>query len=180
MILLAKALANLQEGKALEIAREMIASGDDPLHIVEVDRKGMDEVGLRYERNEYYLRGLIMSGEIFNEIIALLDYEPPVLDPGDRNSKVVMGAPLGDVHDIGKNIVVTVLRCDGYRVHDLGADVAPAAGSPRPPHTGLRLCEGNGGVPGGGGTARQGQGYHRRRTGQRKGPGVRRCRCLWR
>lgn len=124
--LLAGAIANLQEQKALEIAREMIASGDDPLHIVEVARRGMDEVGLRYERNEYYLSGLIMSGEIFNEIVYLLDYEPPPGASGVGSSKVVMGAPLGDVHDIGKDIVSTLLRCDGFEVVDLGVSVLPS------------------------------------------------------
>ena len=70
---LVEAITYLREKEALDIVEDMLVAGVDPIHIVEVSRQGMDEVGRRYERHEYYLSGLIMSGEIFNEIVALLD-----------------------------------------------------------------------------------------------------------
>jgi len=119
------AISDLKEKEALKLAEEMLSSGADPLHIVEVSRRGMDAVGIRYEKHEYYLSGLIMSAEIFSEIVAMLErsFNYQVLKEGDP--KVILGAPLGDVHDIGKNVVSTLLRCSGFDVVDLGVSVAP-------------------------------------------------------
>lgn len=121
-----QAIANLREEEALHLAQDMLADGVDPLHVVEVSRRGMDEVGKRYERQEYYLSGLIMSGEIFKEIVALMDDPLPFRTAGGESCKVVMGAPLGDVHDIGKDVVVTLLRISGFQVIDLGVSVLPS------------------------------------------------------
>lgn len=123
---LLRAIADLEERDALRIAKGMVASGVDPLHMVEVCRKGMDEVGRRYERHEYYLSGLIMSGEIFKEIIALLDDCLHFELIEEEAPKIILGAPLGDVHDIGKNIVSTLLACSGFQVVDLGVSVLPS------------------------------------------------------
>jgi methylmalonyl-CoA mutase cobalamin-binding domain/chain len=123
---LLSAISDLKEREALRIVEEMLASGVDPLHVVEVSRLGMDEVGRRYERHEYYLSGLIMSGEIFNEIVVLLDQAFGYQVAREEDPKVILGAPLGDVHDIGKNVVSSLLRCSGFNVVDLGVSVAPA------------------------------------------------------
>jgi dimethylamine corrinoid protein len=120
------AIADLKESEALHIVEEMLAAGSDPLHLVEVSRRGMEEVGRRYERQEYYLSGLIMSGEIFNEIVTMLDMSFGYQVVREDDPKVILGAPLGDVHDIGKNIVSTLLRCSGFNVIDLGVSVAPS------------------------------------------------------
>jgi methylmalonyl-CoA mutase cobalamin-binding domain/chain len=123
---LLSAIAGLKEIEALELVEEMLSSGVDPLHIIEVSRQGMDEVGRRYERHEYYLSGLIMSGEIFSEIVVLLDRFLNYQFLKEEDPKVILGAPLGDVHDIGKNVVSTLLRCSGFNVVDLGVSVAPS------------------------------------------------------
>lgn len=123
---LRNAIADLRENEALSTAEEMLASGADPLHVIEVSRLGMDEVGRRYERHEYYLSGLIMSGEIFNEIVALVERSFNFRTAGAADPRIIMGAPLGDVHDIGKNVVCTLLRCSGFNVVDLGVSVAPS------------------------------------------------------
>ena len=123
---LVKAIADLKEEEALQAAREMLAGGADPMQVVEISRRGMDEVGRRYESNEYYLSGLIMSGEIFKEIVNLLDdnFRSRVAEGG--GGKVIIGAPLGDVHDIGKDVVATLLRVSGFKVIDLGVNVLPS------------------------------------------------------
>ena len=120
------AISDLKEKEALKLAEEMLSGGTDPLHIVEVSRRGMDEVGIRYGKHEYYLSGLIMSAEIFSEIVAMLDrhFDYQAVKEGDP--KVILGAPLGDVHDIGKNVVATLLRCSGFDVVDLGVSVSPS------------------------------------------------------
>src|SRR3990170_1126085 len=100
---LADAIANLEEQEALDMVRESLAGGTDPLGILDECRLGMDIVGKRYEAKEYFLSELVMSGEIFQEIGEMLE---PVLkgDKAGRSlGKVVVGTVAGDVHDIGKN-----------------------------------------------------------------------------
>lgn len=123
---LLKAMVDLEEDRVLDTARRMLASGVEPLRIIDVSRQGMEVVGEKYERREYYLSALIMSGEIFKEVMGLLD-QSGCFVPGraEGNAIVVMGAPLGDVHDIGKDIVSMLLLCSGFGVVDLGVSVAP-------------------------------------------------------
>lgn len=120
------AIAGLREEEALSVVEEMMATGADALRIVEVARRGMDEVGRRYQRREYYLSGLIMSGEIFKEIMERLDQKLGDVREGAHGREVILGTPMGDVHDIGKNIVASLLRCSGFGVTDLGVNVAPS------------------------------------------------------
>ncbi len=119
---LATMLAELKEEETLTAIRKALDEGADTLSLVEGLREGMALVGKRFEDKEYFLSELIMSAEIFKEAIALID---PYLEAGGGQSKgmVVIGTVKGDIHDIGKNIVATLLRCDGYEVHDLGVDV---------------------------------------------------------
>ncbi|MEW6555275.1 MAG: cobalamin-dependent protein [Actinomycetota bacterium] len=123
---IATMLAGLQEDEVLAEVRKVLDEGGDPLSLVEGLREGMSEVGRRFEDKEYFLSELIMSAEIFKEAIALIE---PHLEAGagPTRGSVVIGTVKGDIHDIGKNIVATLLRCEGYDVHDLGVDVAPEA-----------------------------------------------------
>lgn len=120
------AIAGLREKEALATVEEMLEAGMDPLRIIETARRGMDEVGRRYERHEYYLSGLIMSGEIFGEITNILDHAFECGLAEEEKPKVILGTPLGDVHDIGKNVVSSLLRCSGFEVVDLGVNVHPS------------------------------------------------------
>jgi 5-methyltetrahydrofolate--homocysteine methyltransferase len=87
--------------------------------------KGMDIVGQKYENNEYFLAELIMAGETMKEGLIILG---PYLKVGAVRTiaKVVIGTVRGDLHDIGKNIVVNLLSAAGFDVFDLGVDVQPA------------------------------------------------------
>lgn len=67
-----KALVGLDEEKALELARERIEKGDDPLKILEDMRKAADKIGKKFEDGEYFVSDLILTGEIFNEIMEML------------------------------------------------------------------------------------------------------------
>ncbi len=119
------AISDLQEETALALVRQRLAAGDNPLLIIESCQEGMRQVGLRYERHEYYLAGLIMAGEIFSQVMELLR---PVVERqvSDRTSgSILLGTVKGDIHDLGKNIVNMLLSCHHFAVHDLGVDVSP-------------------------------------------------------
>ena len=122
---LTRLLADLDEDAVLDLVRRRMAAGDDPLHIIEECNEGMRAVGERYESGEYYVSGLIMSGEIFREVVELIQ---PVMEKradGHSNGRVLVGTVSGDIHDIGKNMAGLLLSCHGFTVIDLGVDVPP-------------------------------------------------------
>ncbi len=135
---LSSLIAEIEETKTLEAVREALSAGTDPLSLVESLRDGMAVVGERFESKEYFLPDLIMAGETFKEAIALIE---PHLASGSASSRgaVVVGTVQGDIHDIGKNLVATMLKCNGFEVHDLGVDVAPEAFVAKTRETGAKL-----------------------------------------
>jgi methanogenic corrinoid protein MtbC1 len=121
------AISGLQEETALALVRRRLDAGDDPLLIIKDCKEGMHQVGVRYERHEYYLAGLIMAGEIFRQVMELLQ---PVVEhqiSGQASGRILLGTVEGDIHDLGKNIVNMLLSCHNFVVRDLGVDVSPAA-----------------------------------------------------
>lgn len=122
---LAQLVADLEEDVVLQLVDQRIKAGDDPLQIIDECNQGMREVGLRYERGEYFVAGLIMSGEIFREVIELVQ---PLLEQqteGQTSGSVLVGTVSGDIHDIGKNMFGMLLSCHGFNIIDLGVDVPP-------------------------------------------------------
>jgi len=120
---LTQAISDLNENLAMELVKHRLESGYKPLDIVEECRNGMIAVGERYSRGEYFLGDLVLSAEIFHELMQLLA-------PGFRDDEVkkvsgriVFGTVEGDIHDIGKNITIALLRCYGFEVYDLGVNV---------------------------------------------------------
>jgi methanogenic corrinoid protein MtbC1 len=124
--MLIAAITDLQEETTLALVRQRLDANDDPLLIIEDCKEGMRQVGVRYERNEYFLAGLIMAGEIFRQVMELLQ---PVVQrqvSGQASGRILLGTVEGDIHDLGKNIVNMLLSCHKFVVHDLGVDVSPA------------------------------------------------------
>ena len=119
-------LADLEEETVLEIVRERIQTGDNLMQILEDCNEGMQIVGKRYEQGEYYIAGLIMSGEIFREVVEMV--QPLLVRNSDMESSgcILVGTVSGDIHDIGKNMLGMLLTCYGFTVIDLGVDVPPA------------------------------------------------------
>ncbi|MDP2919649.1 MAG: cobalamin-dependent protein [Dehalococcoidia bacterium] len=119
---LSSALANLEEEKVARIIKQELGTGKDSMGVLTELRKGMDEVGQRYKKGEYFLSELIVSGEIFKDAMKVLE---PTLkkDGGGPATKVVIGTVKGDIHNIGKDIVATLLKGVGFEVYDLGIDV---------------------------------------------------------
>lgn len=119
---LAAAMADLDEQKVQELVEAGLAQGVSPHDLLDECREGIGIVGKRFETGEYYLSDLIMAGEIFKGAAALLTAQPGSAG-GPTKGKIVLGTVKGDIHDIGKDIVATMLRGAGYEVVDLGVDV---------------------------------------------------------
>ena len=119
-------IANLDEDAVLAIVHDRIQAGQDPLEIIDECNYGMREVGQKYENGEYFVSGLIMSGEIFREVVEILQPVLARFAAGKSSGLVLIGTVSGDIHDIGKNMVGMLLSCYGFTVIDLGVDVPPA------------------------------------------------------
>lgn len=123
---LTAALADLEEERVHELVARLLADGAEPAAILAACQGGMRLVGERYEAGEYYVSDLMMSSAIFKKVAAGLGPGAAV-DAAEARGRVVMGTVAGDIHDIGKDLVVSTLRAAGYAVTDLGIDVPPAA-----------------------------------------------------
>jgi len=120
---LVKALSDLQEKESLAIVEERLNKGEDPLKILEDARKGMEIVGKRFASSEYFVPDLIYSGEILKSITEVVKPKMTQDTEIKRLGKIVFGTVAGDIHDIGKDIVVFMLDVSGFDVADLGVDV---------------------------------------------------------
>jgi len=107
------------------ITQQAINDGVDPLKLVnEFMIPAMDEVGRRFEADEYFVPELLISARAMK---ASLDIIRPLLTArGDKPAgKVAIGTVKGDLHDIGKNLVASLLEGGGFEVIDLGVNVTP-------------------------------------------------------
>jgi methanogenic corrinoid protein MtbC1 len=118
-------IVRMDERAALAQIRARLDAGDDPATLVEECRTGMERVGRLYEEGTYYISALIMAGEIIREAAELLI---PLIEAARSDTgggKMVIATVRGDIHDIGKNIVVALLDADGFTMVDLGVNVPP-------------------------------------------------------
>ena len=99
------------------------ADGKDPFDIMNALTKGMDEVGRRYEEKEYYLTELVLAGETMKEAFKVLQPALAASDQSQDKIKIIIGTVKGDNHDIGKNILGSLLLSNGFEIYDLGMDV---------------------------------------------------------
>jgi corrinoid protein of di/trimethylamine methyltransferase len=126
--LLKKIITSLVDGEpdqTVELVQQAIAQKMEPLVIIEEGLvPGMGIVGEKYEEGEYFLPNLVVSASGMKRSMELLD---PILY--DRHEgiktmgKVVIGTVHGDIHEIGKSLVATMLAVNGFQVYDLGVDV---------------------------------------------------------
>ena len=122
---LAKFIVNMDERGSLDAIRRRLDAGDDPLNLMDECRAGMEQVGELYESGTYYISALIMAGEIFREAAEILVPLLPTPERPQSSGTMVIATVRGDIHDIGKNIAITLLDAHGFAVVDLGVDVAP-------------------------------------------------------
>jgi 5-methyltetrahydrofolate--homocysteine methyltransferase len=120
------AITEMNEEDALAIAGRLLDEGVSPLDVLEDCKAAMAIVGKRFEDGDCFIPELIFSGEILSQIAAQV--KPRMAASGvaqERIGKVVIGTVQGDIHDIAKDIVASMLDINGFEVLDLGVDVAP-------------------------------------------------------
>lgn len=123
---LVTAIADLEEEQAQKLVRAYLAEGMPPQTILDLAQTAMQEVGSRFEKGEYFLPALVLAGEMLGDIASIVK---PLLAQGakaaDLSSRpmVLIGTVEGDLHDIGKNIVIFMLDVNGFNVVDLGINV---------------------------------------------------------
>jgi len=120
---LVSALADLKEKEALKIVEDRLKAKEDPLKILGDARRAMEIVGKRFADSEYFIPDLVYSGEILKAITEMVKPKLSKAAEAKRLGKVVFGTVAGDIHDIGKDIVVFMLDVNGFEVYDLGVDV---------------------------------------------------------
>jgi methylmalonyl-CoA mutase cobalamin-binding domain/chain len=120
---LAEALKGLREKDVYQLVDEKITEGVSPVEIINECNEGMVAIGELFSSGEYFLSQLVFSGVIMKEVAGRLEPLLAKMERGESLGKVVVGTVKGDVHDIGKNIVVGLLRGAGFEVFDLGVDV---------------------------------------------------------
>jgi corrinoid protein of di/trimethylamine methyltransferase len=111
-----------QAHAATEVA---LAAGADPMALISSSMvPAMDEVGKLYEAEEYFVPELLLAGRAMKSAMELL--KPLLVASGQRMAtRIIIGTVKGDLHDIGKNIVASMLEGSGFEVIDLGTDVSP-------------------------------------------------------
>jgi 5-methyltetrahydrofolate--homocysteine methyltransferase len=120
-----EAVVNGDAKASQTLTQEALAEGIDPLKLVnEYMVPAMDEVGKRFECNEYFVPELLISARAMKAALDLI--RPLLIARGDQPvGRVAIGTVKGDLHDIGKNLVASLLEGGGFEVIDLGVNVAP-------------------------------------------------------
>jgi len=120
-----EAIINGDNKAAVAITREALAAEADPLELVNRQMiPAMAEVGRRFECEEYFVPELLLAARAMKGALVLI--RPLLIERGaEPVGRVVIGTVKGDLHDIGKNLVASMLEGGGFEVIDLGADVSP-------------------------------------------------------
>ena len=125
---MAQSILDGEEDIAAELAQKALDAGIDPLvAITEGYMPGVNEVGDSFACGQAFLPELVMAGEAMKAAIAVL--EPAMKAAGTERQilgKVVLGTVEGDIHEIGKSLVGTMLTSSGFEVYDMGVDVSTA------------------------------------------------------
>lgn len=125
---LIRAISSLEIDSATSLTKQYLSEGIPVIDIIESCRLGVEMVGKRYQEGEYFLSDLVMSEFILKEITELVEPYLTVEECGSDSvsskPQIIIGTIEGDIHDLGKNIVIFLLRSSGYRVIDLGVDVS--------------------------------------------------------
>ncbi len=120
-----QAIIDVDPEPAKEVVKEALKSMN-PLAIINCMTEGMAEVGRLYEERVYFVTELLIAGEIMSQNIEVLKPYLAEDETPTTYGKIVFGTVKDDIHDIGKNIMISLLKVAGFEVIDLGVDV-PAA-----------------------------------------------------
>ena len=111
--------------EALDFIHKAIDSNIDTKQILnEAIIRGAEEVGVRYEKGEYFLADMLLAADAINDCMDVI--KPKLVEEKHKSpGKVLIGTPEGDLHDLGKSLVIALLQGQGFDVVDLGVDVPP-------------------------------------------------------
>lgn len=118
------AVEAIDEKRAMALVAAEIKSGKDKKKIASQLNYALQRVAVRYEEGEYYIADLIMAGELVSNILRMMGMDSTQLSEGNRLGKIVVGTVFDDIHDVGKNIFISMLRAEGFEVIDMGTDVS--------------------------------------------------------
>jgi len=122
---LVDAIVHMKEKEALILAETRLSQGEDPLKVLGLCRNAVERIGKQFELGNYFLPELIMAGEMLKSISKLAEpyIKRDIKETAEPIGKVIIGSVEGDIHDIGKDIVIFMLDVNGFEIHDLGVDV---------------------------------------------------------
>lgn len=123
--------ASIVEGEpdeTTDLTRQALEAGLDPLTIIDKGlMPGMNTVGAKFQSGEYFLPNLIIAAEGMQQAMGLLEPELRARQQEvETAGTLVIGSVAGDIHEIGKSLVATMMSANGFQVHDLGVDVPTA------------------------------------------------------
>ncbi|MCL6477290.1 MAG: cobalamin-dependent protein [Peptococcaceae bacterium] len=122
---LTHAMAKLDEDTVIHLVKKGLDQGIAPLTLIEEATAGMIRVGELYKSGHYFLADMIVAAEIFQDMLKLVLNAKTVAPAQNYQNypPIIFGTVEDDIHDIGKNITIGVLKGNGFQVHDLGVDV---------------------------------------------------------
>ena len=122
---LAQAMGDLEEGVVRGMMKEVMADGGSQVsQAMRACQDGMNVVGMRFESQEYFVSDLIFAGALMSEAMEII--RPALMKNAEGDfGKMILCTVEGDLHDIGKNIVKSMLEASGFTIIDLGIDVKP-------------------------------------------------------
>jgi len=119
-------LSILDAPKTLEYVKSKVAQGGDPQTLLAECREGLEEVGKKFEKGEYFIADLMYAGHLFQKIMEVV--EPELKKRGmkvEDKGKIIIATVKDDIHDIGKNLVASMFKASGFEMIDLGINVSP-------------------------------------------------------
>ena len=119
------AMVHMKEQDALEITKDLLHAGVDAFGILDTCTEAMEKIGKRFEEGKYFLPELMMAGEMLKQISELVKPHIKEERVAEKKGRVLMGTVKGDIHDIGKDMVVFLLEVNGFEVMDIGIDAPP-------------------------------------------------------
>ena len=124
---LTQAIIDFREDEVLAMVDRLLAEGADPIGILDDGKRAMDVIGARFACGEAFIPELVMAGEIMTVVAAKLKPSLAGAPAEAKRGVIVLGTAQGDIHDIGKDIVGTMLGIAGFDVVDLGVNVKVSA-----------------------------------------------------
>jgi trimethylamine corrinoid protein len=119
-----QALFGFDQARAVQLVQQAVARKEDLLELLnQAFIPAINEIGEKFSMGEMFLPELIQAAEVMKKVTAEVSAALPKGAAGQNHGVIVMGTVQGDIHDIGKTLVVTLLGVHGFTVHDLGRDI---------------------------------------------------------